>query len=613
MATIEQAREVLKHKFGFDKFRPLQQEAIQAYLDGKDTMVLMPTGGGKSLCYQIPALINDGVTLVVSPLISLMKDQVEALRVNGVKAAFLNSTLGINHQRMVEGQAQRGVIDLLYISPERLMSRNYDKVVREMPINLIAIDEAHCISQWGHDFRPEYTQLRSLRTMFPEVPFMALTATADKVTRNDIINQLELRDPAKFISSFDRPNLSLTVVPVKNRITQLEKFIDQHEGESGIIYCLARRTTETVAMKLNERGIRAAPYHAGLEPELRTAAQEGFLKDKFPVVVATIAFGMGIDKSNVRYVVHYNMPKNMEGYYQEIGRAGRDGLPSDTMLFYTRGDITKLRKFIDKSERKELLIEKLDRMSEYAEAKICRRKILLSYFGEYLEEDCGNCDVCHNPPEAIDGTDIAHKALAAVQELGEKENMRMVADVVKGSERKELLEKEYEKLKTYATRTDISAYDWKDYLQQLLHIGLIEIAYDEGNAVKITTRGQEVMEKGKRVKLVKPVSPKEKEKMFEKQITTEEEYENELFQTLRDTRMEIADKKNVPPYVVFSDATLREMANKAPQSLDALREISGVGDNKIKNYGELFIQLIKDFREKHYHNIVKEETQQAKD
>lgn len=607
MPTIKQAKEVLEHKFGFDKFRPLQQEAIQAYLDGKDTMVLMPTGGGKSLCYQIPALINDGVTLVVSPLISLMKDQVEALRVNGVKAAFLNSTLGINHQRMVEGQAQRGVIDLLYISPERLMSRNYDKVLRKMPINLIAIDEAHCISQWGHDFRPEYTQLRSLRTMFPEVPFMALTATADKVTRNDIINQLELRDPAKFISSFDRPNLSLTVVPVKNRVSQLEKFIDQHEGESGIIYCLARRTTETVAMKLNERGIRAAPYHAGLEPELRTAAQEGFLKDKFPVVVATIAFGMGIDKSNVRYVVHYNLPKNMEGYYQEIGRAGRDGLPSDTMLLYSRGDITKLRRFIDKSERKELLVEKLDRISEYAEAKICRRKILLSYFGEYLEEDCGNCDVCHNPPESIDGTEIAHNALAAVNSLKESEPMQMVIDVVKGSEKQEVLEKGYQDLDTYGTLTSISAYNWRDYMQQLLHIGFIEIAYDEKNAVKLTPEGRQVLEKGQQVKLVKPTPARDKEKMFEKQITTMQEYEDELFQTLRNARMEIADKKNVPPYVVFSDATLRDMAAKAPESPEQLKEISGVGDNKFEKYGELFLGLIKDFRDKYKASLAQEE------
>jgi ATP-dependent DNA helicase RecQ len=435
-ALLHDAQAALKKFFGYDTFRPMQADIVQTILNGRDVLVIMPTGGGKSICYQIPALVMEGICIVVSPLIALMKDQVEGLRANGVPAAFLNSSISYEEQRKVEERAYDGHLKLLYVSPEKLLSAGFFNFLKGLKINLFAIDEAHCISSWGHDFRPEYAQLRYLKEQFPEVPVVALTATADRATRKDIVLQLALPDPETFIASFDRPNLSLAVRPGQQRLKQIIDFIKERPGQSGIVYCLSRKETEDVALGLQNQGIKAEFYHAGLSPDRRDKVQTAFIKDSTPIIVATIAFGMGIDKSNIRWVIHYNLPKNMEGYYQEIGRAGRDGLNSDTLLFYSYGDLMRLQSMITESGQAELMQAKLDRMQQYAEASMCRRRILLSYFGEDLGKDCGNCDVCLHPPQRFDGTVLAQKALSAVARTQERIGVIMLVDILRGSQRK---------------------------------------------------------------------------------------------------------------------------------------------------------------------------------
>ncbi len=594
----------LRTIFGYDSFRIHQREVIEGLIRGQDAFVLMPTGGGKSLCYQIPALHRAGVGIVVSPLISLMKDQVDALRVCGVKAAFYNSSMDSAEARGVLAMLHGQELDLLYVAPERLMSDEFVERLRDIPIALFAIDEAHCISQWGHDFRPEYRKLGRLRSLFPQIPMIALTATAETHTLKDILERLGLQQARCFISGFDRPNIRYTVVEKHKPFAQLSAYLNAHLEEAGIVYCLSRNRVDQVADQLVQAGFRAAPYHAGLTAGQRKKTQDDFLCDDILIIVATVAFGMGIDKSNIRFVVHYDIPKNIEGYYQETGRAGRDGLAAEALLLFSYGDIAIARGLIEKTsdpDQRRIEVHKLGTMVGFAEALSCRRRILLGYFGERLDQDCGNCDICLHPRELLDVTEDARKALSCVYRVGQRFGMAYVIDVLRGSKKERLMELGHDRLSTYGIGADKSQDYWTSLLRHLVHHGFLLQDVGDYSVLKLTTSAWPLMRGEKNLSMAEPrvrAEPRLKAERASKRSrrkTGDMEHDHGLFERLRVLRKKLADEEGVPPFVIFSDASLAQMAAGLPVTNEELHLIHGVGDYKLKRYGPHFLHEIRRF------------------
>lgn len=595
--SLQQAREILKHNFGYDDFRLHQEAVIGALLEKKDCVVLMPTGGGKSLCYQIPALLFDGLTVVISPLIALMKDQVDALKANGVAAAFLNSTQTAAEQVEVFKAVRSGELKLLYIAPERLLQSGdqFLDFLRQIDISLFAIDEAHCISSWGHDFRPEYLRLATLKREFPSVPLVALTATADELVRKDIFERLGIGNAQSFVSSFNRPNIFYSVEPKSRAYDQLLEFLQARKDESGIIYCLSRSSVETVAEDLRSDGFSAVAYHAGLDRATRERHQEEFIKDEAKIVVATIAFGMGIDKSNVRFVVHMDLPKNIESYYQETGRAGRDGLPSDALLFFSWGDVAKLKRFAEVDgnvQQSAIMLRKLDTMGTFGDLRTCRRKFLLKYFSEDLAENCGSCDNCTTEVERFDGSVIAQKALSAVYRTDQRFGMSYLVDLLRGSQ-SEKIRDEHKNLKTFGVGADISKDHWMDYFRELISLGYIAQTGDQYPVLALTETSGDVLTGKTQVMLIKARVKQTKAKRIE--AASDHPHIPELFELLRELRGVFAKSENIPAYIVFSDSTLVEMATYLPQNDWELKRISGVGDLKFEKYGADFLNEIRNY------------------
>jgi len=590
--SMKRAEAILKNTFGYSAFRSVQKDVVQAILEGDDAFVLMPTGGGKSMCYQIPSIVRKGTGIIVSPLISLMKDQVDALVRCGVDAAYYNSSLKVAEAASVLDRLRAGKLDLLYVAPERLLSATFSKILNEIDLALFAIDEAHCVSQWGHDFRPEYEKLGRLREGFSGVPILALTATADEHTRKDILQCLHIEKARQFVSSFDRPNIRYLVAEKRKPMRQLLEFLNDWKGESGIIYCMSRKRVEEVAVHLQRQGIRAAAYHAGMPGRRRDQVQDDFLHDRVRVIVATIAFGMGVDKPNVRYVVHHDMPKSVESYYQETGRAGRDGMESEALLLYSSGDVNLVRRLIDNVESKEqkrIEIHKLNSMIGFSEALTCRRRVLLGYFGEQLKKPCGNCDICLDPPETYDAIKPALLAIQCIRELEENYSKGYVIDVLRGSTAARIIERGHDKLETYGAGIDMTADEWTSILRQLVHQGYCNPDISHRSALRLTPEVAK-LEKRKHLKLAhfhQGVHRGLKRPAVNRS--------DPVFVELSDLRRAMAEKEGVAPHVLMNDATLAEMSHKRPQSLDDLSAIDGMGQKKVQTYGEPFLKLLLRF------------------
>jgi ATP-dependent DNA helicase RecQ len=588
----------LNKVFGYDDFRKDQLAIMMHVLEGRDCLVIMPTGGGKSMCYQLPALVSDGITLVISPLIALMADQVAGLRSHNVPTHFINSTLSQAEKHQVFKDLEDSRTKLLYISPEKAVVPRFIQYIKTRKINLIAIDEAHCISIWGNDFRPVYTQLTDLMHALPDTPVMALTATADRATQSDIIARLKLREPRIFLSSFERPNIHLEVRPAQGRRQQIETFLKQHPGEAGIIYCLSRKSTEEVAGKLRSAGFRAAHYHADMLSADRKKVQEAFQRDEIQIVCATIAFGMGIDKSNIRWVIHYNLPKNIESYYQEIGRAGRDGSTAQAVLFYNYQDINVFRKFIDESdaapEFKNVQHQKLERIWEFTQATNCRTNLILSYFGEYRDKPCQHCDICIHPPTGFDGSKLAIQALSACRESGENLTIALLTDVLRASGRKEIMDAGLHKLPSYGAGRNLPRIDWILYLTQMVNHGILSIDYTEHSHLKLTTLSMDITSGKRKIKLTRPQNQEATQREI-KPPTKTALFESQLLVSLKEWRKGQSIKEAVPAYVIFSDRVLQHIATNKPTTPFDLMHISGIGDYKREKYGQAVLKIVQDF------------------
>lgn len=594
------ALSVLKSVFGYQSFRKGQEEVINAALNGQDALVVMATGNGKSLCYQIPALCFEGLTLVISPLISLMKDQVDQLQANGIEADFLNSSQTVEQQQQVQNKLISGQLKLLYVSPEKVMTNSFFQFISYSKVSFIAIDEAHCISQWGHDFRPEYTQLGGLKASFPHAPIMALTATADYATRQDILAHLKLENPHKYIGSFDRPNIRYTLEEKYKPMEQLTRFVLAQKGKSGIIYCNSRNKVERIAESLRNKGVSAAAYHAGMETALRERVQQDFQRDNVQVVVATIAFGMGINKSNVRFVAHFDLPRSIESYYQETGRAGRDDLPAEAVLFYEPADYAWLQKILlEKPETSQRQIEqhKLEAIGEFAESQICRRLVLLNYFGEHRQTPCNNCDICLDPPKKYDGLVDAQKVMSTIYRVGQCFGVHYVIAVLRGMHNQKIIERQHDQLSVYGIGKDKSKEHWQSVIRQLIHLGFVQQVISELNPTLQLTENAKAILKGKEpLELAMPRISAISKIAHNPQRQSVANYDKDLFARLRFLRKQIADKENIPPYIVFNDATLQEMAQYMPTSNIEMLQINGVGSIKLERFGQPFMALIQEHK-----------------
>ncbi|NMH59902.1 DNA helicase RecQ [Alteromonas ponticola] len=597
-STVQEQRNaatILEQVFGYASFRPGQQEVIDNLIEGQDVLVLLPTGGGKSLCYQVPALVREGTAIVVSPLISLMQDQVQQLKESGVRAAFLNSSLSTDQQHKIIESLRAGNLDLLYVSPERLLQFSFLQLIKQLPLALFAIDEAHCVSHWGHDFRQDYRGLSALKRQFPATPIIALTATADTATQADIVSQLDLASPFIFKGSFDRPNIRYRVMSKYKAFEQVSKYVKNAEG-SGIIYCNSRAKVDDLYARLYRQGFKCAAYHAGMDADERELVLQQFLREKIDIVVATVAFGMGINKSNVRYVVHHDVPRSIESYYQETGRAGRDGLPAEAMLLFNENDAARVRQWIEQGENpNQTLIEvqKFSAMESFSEAQTCRRQILLNYFSQYSDTACGNCDICLDPPKMIEGMVLAQKVLSCVLRLEQQASSQYVIDILRGKALRRIQEAGHDQLSTYGIGKEQSDSYWHNIINQLIHKGLIRVDITAHAALRLTEAARPVLRGQSELKLAAPRLEFKPEK--DRKVVLGD-YDKALFKRFKHLRKTLADEHEVPPFVIFSDATLVDMANKLPTNATEFLAVSGVGQTKLERYGSAFLQLIHDYQ-----------------